>query len=395
LRGVAGQERVNDDLVVLRPQGLYCPPGDFYIDPWRPVDRAVITHAHADHARRGHARYLAHRDSIPVLRAHLGDITVDGIGYGERVEHHGVRISLHPAGHVLGSAQVRLECAGRTWVVSGDYFVSGEAGDANATCTPFEPVRCDCFVTESTFGLPVYRWTAQSVVHGQVRRWWSDCAAEGRAALLLGYSFGKAQRLLAGLADGGDAPGPIVVHPAVHAVCEAYRAAGVRLPAYRVLEAGAGQRSERAAPVADLTRAIVVAPPAALGSSWARQLPEAETGFASGWMRLRGMRRRQGVDRGFVLSDHADWPGLMQAIAATGARRVIVTHGYEDVMLRWLGEQGLQAGRFATEFGDDRLDDAQGAGGGAAQAQRPDPADAAADAPIGRAAAHGPFPAAR
>ncbi len=345
---------MNDDLVVLRPQGLYCPPGDFFIDPWRPVAHAVITHAHADHARRGHARYLAQRDSLPVLRARLGPISVDGIGYGEVVVHRGVRISLHPAGHVLGSAQVRLEHGGRTWVVSGDYFVSGVAGDTNATCTPFEPVRCDCFITESTFGLPIYRWNAQAEVHAEIRRWWAECAAEGRAALLTGYSFGKAQRLLAGLLDGGEAPGPIVVHPAVHAICEAYRAAGVALPPYRVLETDATRRAARPD---ELARAIAIGPPAVLGSAWARQLPDAETAFASGWMRLRGARRRQGVDRGFVLSDHADWPGLVQAVAATGAERVIVTHGYEDVMVRWLGEQGLNAASFATEFGDERVDD--------------------------------------
>ena len=358
-----------DDLVVLRPQGLYCPPGDFFIDPWRPVDRAVITHAHADHARRGHGRYLAQHDSLGVLRARLGDIAADGIGYGEVVEHRGVRISLHPAGHVLGSAQVRLEHGGRTWVVSGDYFTSGEAGDTNATCTPFEPVRCECFVTESTFGLPIYRWSPQAQVQAEIRRWWAACAADGRSALLMGYSFGKAQRLLAALDDGSGLPGPVFVHPAVDAVCEAYRAAGVALPPYRVL----ATEGTREAPAAELSRAIVVAPPAVAGSAWARRLPDAETAFASGWMRLRGARRRQGVDRGFVLSDHADWPGLMRAIGATGAERVIVTHGYEDVMVRWLGEQGLQAGRFRTEYGDDRLDDADG--DGAAAAPPPLPAD--------------------
>lgn len=348
----------SDDLVVQTPHGLYCPPGDFHIDPWRPVARAVITHAHADHARRGHAHYLAHRDTVTVLRARLGDVPADGIGYGEVVEHRGVRISLHPAGHVLGSAQVRLEHQGRVWVVSGDYFVSGVSGDTNATCAPFEPVRCHCFITESTFGLPIYQWSAQSAVHAQIGRWWQECAADGRAALLMGYSFGKAQRLLAGLADTGAAPGPILVHPAVDAVCQAYRAAGVVLPPYRVLPVDDQRRTSGNADGADLARSIVIAPPAVLDSRWARKLPQAATAFASGWMRLRGARRRQGVDRGFVLSDHADWPGLVRAIAETGAERVIVTHGYEDVMVRWLSEQGLQAGHFRTEFGDDRSDDA-------------------------------------
>lgn len=363
-----------DDLVVLRPQGLYCPPGDFFIDPWRPVDRAVITHAHADHARRGHGHYLAQRDSLGVLRARLGDIAVDGVDYGEVVEHRGVRISLHPAGHVLGSAQVRLEHRGRTWVVSGDYFVRGETGDENATCTPFEPVRCECFVTESTFGLPIYRWSPQAQVQAEIRGWWAGCAADGRSALLMGYSFGKAQRLLAALGPEAQMPGPVFVHPAVDAVCQAYRAAGVALPPYRVLTV----EGARGATATELSRAIVVAPPAVHGSAWTRRLPDAETAFASGWMRLRGARRRQGVDHGFVLSDHADWPGLMRAIGATGAERVIVTHGYEDVMVRWLGEQGLQAGRFRTEYGDDRLDDGADTDSAAAAAAA---AAAATDAP--------------
>ena len=328
------------DLVVARPEGLYCPAGDFYIDPWRPVARAVVTHAHADHARRGHGAYLASAEGEGVLRARLGDIALQTLAWGDAVDHHGVRVSLHPAGHVLGSAQVRLEHGGRVWVVSGDYFVSG-ADDANPTCTPFEPVRCDCFVTESTFGLPVYRWRPQAEVFAEVNAWWAANAAAGRASLLLGYSFGKAQRLLAGV---DDSIGPIVVHGAVEPLNRAYRAAGVALPATHAVEA-----LDKAA----LARALVVAPPSVLGSAWARRFGDASDAFASGWMQLRGARRRQGLDRGFVLSDHADWPGLQRAIAATGATRVIVTHGYEAVMVRWLQQQGLEAGSFPTEYGDD------------------------------------------
>jgi putative mRNA 3-end processing factor len=353
-----------DDLIVQRPEGLYCPPGDFFIDPWRAVPRAVITHAHADHARRGHGHYLAHRDALGVLRTRLGDIAVDGVGYGETLEHRGVRISLHPAGHVLGSAQVRVEYRGHVWVASGDYFVSGIDGDANLTCTAFEPVRCDCFITESTFGLPVYRWAAQQVVHAEILDWWRACAAEGRPALLLGYSFGKAQRLLAGLGPVDGHPGPVYVHPAVQAISQAYAAAGVWLPPSRELPAGPAPTRRRAATrtstatangaADDLDRAIIIAPPGVAHSGWAAQLRDPSTAFASGWMRLRGARRRQNLDRGFVLSDHADWPGLMRAIAGTGAERVIVTHGYEDSLVRWLEEQGLQAGRFHTEYGDER-----------------------------------------
>ncbi len=328
------------DLIVQRPQGLYCPPGDFYIDPWRPVPRAVITHAHADHARRGHGAYLATAVSEGVLRARLGPITLQALAYGEVVHVGGVRVSLHPAGHVLGSAQVRVEHAGQVWVASGDYFTSGHVDDVNATCLPFEPVRCHTFITESTFGLPIYRWQPQSHVLAGINQWWQANAEAGRASLLMGYSFGKAQRLLAGV---DDSIGPIVVHGAVEPLNQAYREAGVRLPATQLLDAVADK--------ALLRRALVVAPPAVHGSAWARRLGEHSDAFASGWMQLRGARRRRGVDRGFVFSDHADWPGLQRAIAATGAGRVIVTHGYEAVMVRWLQQQGLQAGSFSTEYG--------------------------------------------
>jgi putative mRNA 3-end processing factor len=333
------------DLVVARPEGLYCPAGDFYIDPWRPVDRAVITHAHADHARRGHARYLAASPSEGVLRARLGAIELQTLDYGEAVDHFGVRVSLHPAGHVLGSAQVRLEHAGRVWVASGDYYVAGAEHDVsedNPSCAPFEPVRCDCFITESTFGLPIYRWRPQREVFGAIDDWWRTNAEAGRASLLLAYSFGKAQRVLAGV-DAGI--GPILVHGAVEPLNQAYRAAGVALPATRL----ATEVTDRSV----LRRALVIAPPSVQGSAWLQRLGDWSDAFASGWMQLRGARRRQSVDRGFVLSDHADWPGLQRAIAATGAERVIVTHGYEAVMVRWLAEQGLQAGAFETEYGHD------------------------------------------
>jgi len=335
---------MREDLIVQRPAGLYCPPGDFYIDPWRPVERAVFTHAHADHARAGHGHVLATAVSEGVLRSRLGaDLPLQGLAYGEVVEHRGVRLSLHPAGHVLGSAQVRIEHGGRVWVASGDYYLS-EHDEHNPTCLPFEPLRCDCFITESTFSLPVYRWRRQAEVFAEIDAWWRANAAAGRPSLLMGYSFGKAQRLLAGV----DASiGPIFVHGAVEPLNEAYRAEGVALPPTRLL----GDRRPAAALKAELAGALVVAPPSVHASAWARQLGEFSDAFASGWMQLRGARRRQGVDRGFVLSDHADWPGLQRAITATGAERVIVTHGYEAVMVRWLREQGLDAGSFQTAFG--------------------------------------------
>ena len=303
-----------NDLIVLRPQGMYCPAGDFYIDPWRPVDRAVITHAHADHSRTGHAHYLATNASEHVLRSRLGTIDLQTLAYGEAITINGVKVSLHPAGHVLGSAQVRVAHAGRVWVASGDYKTAPDA-----TCVPFEAVRCDTFITESTFGLPIYRWPDDADVFADVNAWWLANAALGLASVLYCYSFGKAQRILSGV----DASiGPIVVHGAVQALNAAYRASGVALPETQLVTDVHDKTS--------LKRALVLAPPSVAGSSWMRRLGEYRDGFASGWMHLRGARRRRGVDRGFVLSDHADWPGLHGAIAATGCEQVIVTHGSVD-----------------------------------------------------------------
>ncbi|MDQ6627502.1 MAG: ligase-associated DNA damage response exonuclease [Pseudomonadota bacterium] len=333
-----------DDLIVQRREGLYCPPGDFYIDPWRPVDRAVITHAHADHSRRGHVHYLAAAPAADVLRTRLGEIDLQTLPYGAAIDHFGVRVSFHPAGHVLGSAQVRLEHAGRVWVASGDYYVAGADADAredNATCDPFEPVRCHCFITESTFGLPIYRWQPQAELFADIDAWWRSNADAGRASLLLGYSFGKAQRILRGV---DRSIGPIAVHGAVEPLNRAYRAAGVDIPETPLVTEVKDKSLFR--------RALIVAPPSVQGSVWTRRFGEHSDAFASGWMQLRGARRRRSVDRAFVLSDHADWPGLQRAIAATGAERVIVTHGYEAVMVRWLTDQGFEASAFQTEYGD-------------------------------------------
>lgn len=336
------------DLVVQRPEGLYCPPGGFYIDPWRPVARAVITHAHSDHARDGHAHYLAAAPAEGVLRSRLGDIALQTLAYGERIVHHGVTLSLHPAGHVLGSAQVRLEHGGQVWVASGDYKVAPDR-----TCAPFEPLRCDVFITESTFGLPIYRWCPDAEVFADIDTWWARNVAHGRASVIACYSFGKAQRLLSGV---DPSIGPIIVHGAVEPLNRAYRAAGVALPETRMVTDVTDK--------ADLKRALVVCPPSAAASPWMRRFGDAETAFASGWMQVRGNRRRGGYDRGFVLSDHADWPGLLQAIGATGAGRVIVTHGSSAVMVRYLTEHGLRAEAFNTEYGDDAIEaDLQPAGG--------------------------------
>ena len=283
---------VADELIVQRPQGLYCPAGDFYIDPSRAVDRAVITHAHSDHARRGHRHYLAHAASAGVLRARLGaHITLQTLAYGEVVDHHGVRVSLHPAGHVLGSAQVRVEHAGRVWVASGDYKL-----EADPTCTPFEPVRCDVFITESTFGLPIYRWPDPALVFADLNAWWARNAAVGRPTVVYAYSLGKAQRVLMGV---DPRIGPLFVHRALEAMNAAYRAERVPLPPTRALaDPGLGE--------ADFARALVLTPP---GGGESAHLREASDAFASGWMLVRSQRRRSPAERALVLSDHADWPG--------------------------------------------------------------------------------------
>ena len=324
------------DLVVARPEGLYCPPGDFHIDPWQPVPHALITHAHGDHLRLGHGHYLTTEAGRHVVTQRVGPVSLQTLAYGEAITHRGVRISFHPAGHVLGSAQIRLEHEGQVWVVSGDYKTGPDA-----TCAPFEPVRCDVFITESTFGLPVFRWAPQQQVFDAIDAWWRANAEAGRASIVYAYSFGKAQRVLTGL---DPAIGPIVVHGAVASMDEAYRRSGVALPPTRsVLDT---------AP-AELRRCLVVAPPSAQSSAWLRRFGDYSDAFASGWMLLRGARRRRNVDRGFILSDHADWPGLLEAIAATGAPRVIVTHGYVEPLVRYLAEQGLQSGAFKTEYGND------------------------------------------
>ena len=324
------------DMVVVRKEGLYCVPGGFYIDPWRPVERAVITHAHGDHARYGHGKYLTAASGVHVLRSRLGDINVDGLDYGQTVVHNGVTISLHPAGHVLGSSQVRMEYQGEVWVASGDYKI-----EPDKTCAPFEPVRCHTFITESTFGLPIYRWEPEQSIFDDINRWWKKNAEEGRCSVIFGYSFGKAQRILSGL---DPSIGPIVCHGAVEPLNRVYREGGIVLPPTLMVS-----DVDKAA----LKQAIVVAPPSASGSSWMKRFGDYSDAFASGWMQLRGARRRRGVDRGFVLSDHADWPGLMSAIAATGAQRIIVTHGSIPVMVKWLCQQGLDAAGFDTEYGDD------------------------------------------
>lgn len=330
-------------VLTLTDRGLYCAAGDFYIDPWRAVDRALITHAHADHARPGHARYLCTNACMPVMQHRLGAITCDTVTYGETRRIGDATVSFHPAGHVPGSAQIRVEVAGEVWVVSGDYKT-----EPDGLSEAFAPVRCHTFISECTFGLPVFRWQPQAQVAGQINRWWAENAAQGRTSLLAAYSLGKAQRLLQML-DGRI--GPILTHAAVENTNAVLRAQGYAL-----------QPTIRITP--DLDRkaypgALIIAPPAVLGSTWARRFGAPATGFASGWMQMRGVRRRRAADRGFVISDHADWGGLLGAIKDTGAETLYLTHGYTDIFTRYLRDAGHNAHVLATEFGgdDDAADD--------------------------------------
>ncbi len=330
-------------LLEARAGGLYCPAGDFWIDPQRPVGRAVVTHAHADHARPGSDAYLTASPGVEVLRQRVqADARIEGAAYGESRQLGRATVSLHPAGHLLGSAQVRVEVGGEVWVASGDYKTAPDP-----TCEPFEAVPCHTFITESTFGLPIYRWPTEARLIAELRAWWLQCRDEGRTAVLFCYALGKAQRALAGLMEG--APGPIAVHGAVRRFVDVYRAAGVAQP--EVLDGSV----ENAAVVRG--QGLVVAPPSTAGSTWLAKYAPMQTAMASGWMRVRGNRRRRALDRGFVMSDHADWPGLLQAISATGAEQVLVTHGSKDALVRWLEENGRRAAPLVTRYGDRAAED--------------------------------------
>lgn len=323
-------------LIALERQGLFCQAGDFWIDPWRPVPRAVITHAHADHLRPGCDSYLVARDGLGLARARLPHgAHIEAIDYGAVRVINGVRVSLHPAGHVLGSAQVRVEHRGEVWVVSGDYKL-----DPDPTCAPFEPLRCHTFISECTFGLPVYRWPGAVAIVAELDRLRCSAAEQGLPLLLGAYALGKAQRVLALL---GDTAGPVALHGAAERITAVYRESGVALPP---TEPVAGQPRDR-----DWAGTLVIAPPSALNGSWARRFGRAPRVLASGWMTVRGARRRRGVDAGLVLSDHADWDGLLRAIDATGAERVLLTHGHTGPLVRVLRGRGLAAETLRTEFG--------------------------------------------
>lgn len=327
-------------VLTFTPRGIYCPAGDFYIDPWRPTPRALITHGHADHARPGHGAYLATAAAAPVLRHRLGHVTVQEARFCDPQRIGGATVSFHPAGHVPGSAQIRVEVDGEAWVVSGDYKTV-----ADGLSEPFEPTRCHAFISECTFGLPVFRWPQADMVAEALRAWWAACRQSGLTPMLAAYSLGKAQRLLKMLSP---AQGPILTHAAIESTNAVLRAQGVDLPETVLITPDTNPK--------DHPGALVLAPPSAIGGAWARRFAPVSTGFASGWMQLRGVRRRRAVDRGFVVSDHADWDGLNDAIAATGAERVFVTHGYTDAFARWLSERGYDARIVPTEFEADPID---------------------------------------
>jgi len=321
------------------PQGLYCARGRFHVDPSAGVARAIVTHAHGDHARPGSEAYLAAEEGVDLLRLRLGpDAVIETLRWGERRDIDGVTVSLHPAGHMRGAAQVRLEADGDVWVASGDYKRADDP-----TCRAFEPLRCHTFVSESTFALPVYRWAPTHVVVDDILAWWNGNRAASRASVLFCYALGKTQRVLAELAhridtldDRGDGPHDrtVWIHGALEAPIACYRAAGIRmLPTARVPTGRAGKGM--------FDGALVIAPPSARGSTWMRRFPRRSEALVSGWMRVRGERRRAAADRGFVISDHADWPALLDTIRETGASRVIATHGFTEALARFVGEQGI------------------------------------------------------
>ncbi len=320
------------------PAGLYCADGDFYLDPWGAVPRAVITHAHADHARAGSEAYLCAAACAPLLAQRFGPgARIESIPYGQQIALGATRLSFHPAGHILGSAQVRLEGSQGVWVVTGDYKRA-----LDPTCAPFEVVPCDTFVTESTFGLPIYRWDPTPLVVAELLQWWQANAERTLTSIVFCYTIGKAQRLLAELALVTDKP--VFVHGMMAPMIEVYREAGVAmLPTLTLVEKARGT---------SFAGELVVAPLSARGTPWMRRLGELSDAFASGLMRVRGVRRQRAYDRGFVLSDHADWPAILDTIDETGASRVLATHGHVEPLARYLAEQGLESGVLRTAWAD-------------------------------------------
>ena len=330
--------------------GLYCEAGDFYVDPWQPVPRALITHAHGDHARFGSASYLCAVDCVPLLRRRFGaDASIESTPYGRPLRLNDVTVSFHPAGHILGSAQIRIEGRDGVWVLAGDYKRASDP-----TCEAFELLPCDTFVTESTFGLPIYRWDPTDVVIAEIIDWWQANRARALTSVLFCYTLGKAQRVLAELAKVTDTPA--FVHGMMIPMIEAYRERGITLlPTRPLIDRPRGT---------SFAGELVLAPLSARGTPWMRRLGDISDAFVSGLMRVRGVRRQRAYDRGFVLSDHADWPALLQTIAETGASRVLATHGHAEPLARFLQSNGLHSGVIRTAWeGEGAADDNNEASG--------------------------------
>ena len=329
----------NKGLLVHTALGLYCPKADVYLDPWKPVKKAILTHGHADHARWGSSSYLCTPTAAPVIKYRLGDIHLETLPFGDEKLINGVSFLFHPAGHVLGSAQIKVSYKGEMVVFSGDYKTAND-GFSEA----FEPVKCHTFITESTFGLPVYHWQDQKWVFNEMEEWCKNNRNNGQLSILYGYSLGKAQRILQGLPES---VGPIFTHSTIEAVLNVMRNQGVSL--------------KNTIPVnehltrADLLSGVIIAPPAVQNSNWLKKFEPIRNGVVSGWMALRGARRRRNADKGFVLSDHADWEGLNEAISLTGAENVFVTHGYTDILSKWLIDKGLNAHPLETNFEGDEV----------------------------------------
>jgi putative mRNA 3-end processing factor len=322
-------------LIEFTDKGLFCREGGFYIDPWKPVDKAVITHGHSDHARWGSKFYLCHHDSRPILQHRLGSNVYQTAGWKENVYINGVKVSFYPAGHIIGSAQVKVEYNGEIWVISGDYKTENDGISGQ-----FEPVKCHHFITESTFGLPIYKWKPQAEIYSNIQNWITKNQSEGKTSVLIAYSLGKAQRLLAPISA---VTKKIFVHGAIFNMHMALVNAGWKLP---WVERVTNETSKE-----DLKGAVVIAPSSAEGSTWLKRFTPYEIGICSGWMQVRGNLRRKNADAGFILSDHADWQGLIDSCKATEAECIYVTHGFQSVFSRYLNEQGIESKEVHTEYG--------------------------------------------
>lgn len=323
-------------LLSFTPQGIYCAQAGVHIDPWKGVERAIITHAHSDHARGGSKHYLAHPITKQLMHARIGqDLNIDTLWPGQVGTINGVKFSLHPAGHIPGSMQVRVEYKGEVWVASGDH-----KRHADGISEPFEPVKCHTFITECTFGLPIYRWKEPTVIFNEINAWWRKNAADGVCSVISAYSLGKAQRVMKGV---DTAIGPILVHGAVANMNTVLQDCGLELPVWELITPTTPKERFR--------NALVITPGSAIGTPWTNKMRPYSSAMASGWMQLRGWRRRGNLDTGFVLSDHADWDALLLAVKETGAERIIATHGYTDLFSQYLRSVGYDATSESTEFG--------------------------------------------